>query len=42
VRDTAVDVAIAAVRQMLAQELDQQRKSTLIDAAIAELPQLLH
>jgi F-type H+-transporting ATPase subunit b len=42
VRDTAVDVAIAAVRQMLAEQLDQQRKSKLIDDAIAELPQLLH
>ena len=42
VRNTAVDVAVAAVRQMLAQQLDQQRKSQLIDNAIAELPQLLH
>jgi len=42
VRNTAVDVAVAAVRQMLAQQLDQQRKSALIDTAIAELPQLLH
>lgn len=42
VRNTAVDVAIAAVRQMLAQQLDQQRKAKLIDDAIAELPQLLH
>ena len=42
VRNTAVDVAIAAVRQMLAQALDQPRKAKLIDDAIAELPQLLH
>jgi F-type H+-transporting ATPase subunit b len=42
VRNTAVDVAVAAARQMLAQQLDAQRKSQLIDAAIAELPQLLH
>jgi F-type H+-transporting ATPase subunit b len=42
VRNTAVDVAIAAVRRVLAEQLDQQRKSRLIDDAIAELPQLLH
>ena len=42
VRNTAVDVAISAVRQMLAEQLDRQRKAKLIDDAIAELPQLLH
>ena len=42
VRNTAVDVAVAAVRQMLAEQLDWQRKSKLIDDAIAELPKLLH
>ncbi|HZB93721.1 MAG TPA: F0F1 ATP synthase subunit B [Stellaceae bacterium] len=42
VRNTAVDVAIAALRQMLAADLDARRKASLIDAAIAELPQLLH
>jgi F-type H+-transporting ATPase subunit b len=42
VRNTAVDVAIAAVRRVLAEQLDQPRKSQLIDDAIAELPQLLH
>jgi F-type H+-transporting ATPase subunit b len=42
VRNTAVDVAIAAVHRVLAEQLDQQRKSKLIDDAIAELPQLLH
>ncbi len=42
VRNTAVDVAIAAARQMLAQELDAPRKNKLIDDAIAELPQRLH
>lgn len=42
VRDTAVDIAIAAVRQMLAEQLDAQRKNKLIDDAIAELPQLLN
>jgi F-type H+-transporting ATPase subunit b len=42
VRNAAVDVAIAAVRQMLAQQLDAQHRSKLIDEAIAELPQRLH
>lgn len=42
VRNAAVDVAISAVRQMLAQQLDAQRHSKLIDEAIAELPQRLH
>ena len=42
VRNTAVDVAVAAARRLLLQELDATRKSKLIDSAIAELPQLLH
>lgn len=42
VRHIVVDVAVAAVRRMLAQELDAGRRSRLIDDAIAELPQLLH
>lgn len=42
VRNTAVDVAVAAARQLLAQRLDRERKSALIDSAIAELPRLLH
>ena len=42
VRNTAVDVAISAVRQILARELDAARKSKLIDEAIAQLPQRLH
>ena len=42
VRNTAVDVAIAAVREILAKALDAQRKGKLIDDAIAELPQRLH
>ncbi|HEX7968718.1 MAG TPA: F0F1 ATP synthase subunit B [Stellaceae bacterium] len=42
VRNTAVDIAISAVRQILARELDAARKSTLIDEAIAHLPQRLH
>jgi F-type H+-transporting ATPase subunit b len=42
VRNTAVDVAIAAVREILAKALDAPRKGKLIDEAIAELPQRLH
>jgi F-type H+-transporting ATPase subunit b len=42
VRNTAVDVAVAAVRQMLTQQLDAPRKSKLIDDAIAGLPERLH
>jgi F-type H+-transporting ATPase subunit b len=42
VRNTAVDIAVAAVRHILAQNLDAERKSQLIDDAIAELPQRLH
>src|ERR1700686_2990447 len=42
VRNTAVDIAISAVREILARVLDASRKSKLIDEAIAELPQRLH
>lgn len=42
VRNTAVDIAVSAVREILAQQLDAQRKGKLIDEAIADLPQLLH
>ncbi len=42
VRNTAVDVAISAVREILAHRLDAQRKGKLIDEAIAQLPQRLH
>jgi len=42
VRNQTVDIAVAAVRQLLAQELDAARKSRLIDDAIAELGQRLH
>jgi len=42
VRNTAVDIAISAVREILAQVLDAARKSKLIDEAIAALPQRLH
>ena len=42
VRNSAVDVAIAALGRVLAQDLDGQRKSALIDDAIANLPPTLH
>lgn len=42
VRNIAVDVAIAAVRQMLAEDLDSARKSALIDASIDDLSQRLN
>ncbi len=42
VRNSAVDLAIAAVGHVLAQDLDPARKSALIDEAIAGLPPTLH
>ena len=42
VRNAAVDVAIAASRQLIASELDAKKAKGLIDAAIEELPQKLH
>lgn len=42
VRNTAVDVAVAATRQILRTKLDAAATSGLIDNAIAELPQKLH
>ena len=42
VRGAAVDVAIAAARQIIAQQLDAQAGGALIDQAIAALPQQLH
>ena len=42
VRNLAVDLAIAALRRVLAQDLDAPRRSTLIDDAIAGLPPTLH
>lgn len=41
-RNTAVDVAIAALRHVLAEDLDSARQSALIDDAIAALPPTLH
>ena len=42
VRNTAVDVAIAATRRLLADKLNATTASGLVDNAIAELPQKLH
>jgi F-type H+-transporting ATPase subunit b len=42
VRAAAVDIAIAAARNIIAQELDAQAGGALIDAAISALPQQLH
>src|SRR5205823_2545295 len=39
IRATAVDVAIAAAREVIAGELDESRSAALVDAAIAALPQ---
>jgi F-type H+-transporting ATPase subunit b len=42
VRGVAVDVAIEAVRVLLAETLDAKRGASLIDQAIEELPKRLH
>lgn len=42
VRNSAVDLAIAALGHVLAQDLDAQKKSALIDDAINNLPPTLH
>jgi F-type H+-transporting ATPase subunit b len=39
IRAAAVDVAVAAAREVIAGELDQNRSAALIDAAITALPQ---
>jgi F-type H+-transporting ATPase subunit b len=41
IRAVTVDVAIAAARQVIVAELDEQRSAALIDAAIVALPQQL-
>ena len=41
-RNTAVDVAVAALRRVLAEDLDAARQSALIDSAINALPPTLH
>ena len=42
IRSVAVDVAIAAARQVITAELDQTRGAAMIDAAIEALPRQLH
>ena len=42
VRNTAVDVAIAATRKLLTDKLDATATTGLVDQAIADLPQRLH
>jgi F-type H+-transporting ATPase subunit b len=41
IRAVAVDTAIAAARDVIAAEIDEQRSGVLIDSAIAALPQRL-
>ena len=41
IRAVAVDVAIAAAREVIASEMNEQRGAALLDAAIAALPQRL-
>ena len=42
VRDQAIEVAVAAVRRILARDLDAGNRAALIDRAIAALPETLH
>ncbi len=42
VRETAVDVAIAATRRLITERLDESRAGALIDSAVSELPRSLH
>jgi F-type H+-transporting ATPase subunit b len=42
VRDTAVDVALAATRALLRDQVTSGRAQALVDEAIAELPKRLH
>ena len=42
VRDTAVDVALAATRALLRDQVNSGRAQALVDEAIAELPKRLH
>ncbi|MEO3432741.1 F0F1 ATP synthase subunit B [Inquilinus sp. CAU 1745] len=42
VRTIAVDVAIAAARQVIGGKLDKEKEAALIDHSIAELPSKLH
>jgi F-type H+-transporting ATPase subunit b len=42
VRNTAVDIALAATRQLIVESLPPERAAELVDAAIKDLPNLLH
>jgi F-type H+-transporting ATPase subunit b len=42
VRNTAIDIAIAAARQIIVEQMDAKTGGALIDSAIAALPQQLH
>lgn len=42
VRNTAIDVAIAATRKLFSEKIDAATAANLVDNAIAELPQKLH
>jgi F-type H+-transporting ATPase subunit b len=42
IRHAAIEVALAALRRMLAQDLDAKHRSALIDDAIEALPPTLH
>lgn len=42
VRDTAVDVALAATRALLREQVGSSKTETLVEAAITELPRRLH
>jgi F-type H+-transporting ATPase subunit b len=42
VRNTAIDVAIAATRKLFSDKIDAAAAASLVDNAIAELPQKLH
>lgn len=42
VRNQAVEVAVAAVRRILARDLNAKNRSDLIDQAIAAMPETLH
>ena len=42
VRDTAVDVALAATRTLLREQVGSGKSQDLVDQAIAELPRRLH
>ena len=42
VRDTAIDVAIGAARQVIAEGLGAQQSAALVDQAIADLPRRLN